>query len=176
MDLAVFLSHMEHLPTRDRPAETDQRKQVPGSRRSIRRWVPLLIFLALYGLEWLIFGHRASRTQKETEQVLADLPLPPATSQVGYKSRYDPNTGYAERALASTASAQDICDFYLPILEGDDWVLEQEDCRPVPDHFLLKLRKGDTACGVYLEHEDNENRYYIRLDWAHWPPWESTSR
>lgn len=161
---------IDELPERDRPAEEDPRKKIPGKRHSLRGWVPLLILLALYGLDWVAFGHQASRTQKETKRVLAEIPLPPATNQVGYKSRYDPNRGYAERTLASTASAQEICDFYLPRLEGDDWVLEQQDCRPAPDHFLLKLRKGETACGIYLGHEDKEKRYYIRLDWAHWPP------
>jgi len=164
---------MERLPMPDRLMEEDPRKQAPRKRRWIRGWLPLLILLALYGLDWVFFGHQASRTQKETEQMLANLPLPPATSQVGYKSRYDPNRGYAERTLASTASPQEICDFYLPRLEDDDWVLEQEDCRPGPNHLLLKLRKGDTACGLFLGHEDEdkETRYYLRLDWAHWPPW-----
>ena len=162
---------IERLLMPDRLMKEDSRRQTPDKRRWIRGWMPFLILFALYGLDWVIFGHQASRTQKETERVLADLPLPPATSQVAYKSKYLPNRGYAERTLVSKASAQEICDFYLYRLEGDDWVLEQEDCRPAPDHLLLEFRKGDTACGIYLGPKDNKNGYSIRLDWAHWPPW-----
>jgi len=163
---------LERPPMPDRLMEEDPRKQVSGKRRWIWGWVPLLIFLALYGLDWVIFGPQAARTQKETKQMLAEIPLPPATSQDGYGSRYDANKGYAERTFVSAAPAREICDFYLPRLEGDDWVSVHEDCQPDSNRFLLELRRGNTTCSVgYLGQKDSKNRYAIRLDWVHWPPW-----
>src|SRR5271169_2174544 len=100
---------MEHLPTLDRHTQEHRRKQEPGRRSWRNGLIWFVIFLAAYGLDWAAFGHEASRTQKEIERMLADFPLPPATSQVGYKTKYLPNRGYAERTLASTASTQEIC-------------------------------------------------------------------
>jgi hypothetical protein len=148
-----------------------QRSLNPIFWRWRSKWLPAVIILVLYGLDWVILGHQASQTQKETERVLADLPLPTGTTQVAYHSRYDPNGGYAERTLASKASAQEICDFYLSLFELDDWTLKKQDCRPDPDHLLLEFRKGDTACRIHLQYGAREERYSMRCDWVHWPPW-----
>ena len=143
-------------------------KQQPASFRWRKPIAGFALFLAAVAVDWIIFEPRSTQCQRKTEQVLSAFPLPPATSQIGYESFYLPHRGYAEKTLVSAASPQEVCNFYLPTLQDEGWIFEEQDCLSTPNHRLLAFRKGNAFCTIRVGHRDSQNTYYIRLGWAGW--------
>jgi len=129
----------------------------------------LALLILVVAADWLIFGPRSARIQRETETLISSVPLPPETTQAKYESRHGTHKGSVIRTLVSKEAPQKLCDFYLPTFQQDGWIVQGEDCRAGAEHSLLSLRKGNVVCGVYVGYVDNAGNYYvydIRMDWV----------
>ena len=165
---------MNDLSTFDQLAK-EKEKEV---RRRRIRWSLLAVLIVVFMLDQLIFGPRASRTQREIEQALNALPLPPSTAQVDFGSGHQTHHGYATRVLSSAKSPQEVCEFYKSRLSADAWRITHEDCQPAlsggllwPDagrgHILLEFRRGKDACRIkYYGTKAGSNEYMVSLVWG----------
>jgi len=167
---------MSEFPTFDRLAEEFREDQAAAQQKRPKRRTDLILLavvLLAAGIDYVIFGARASRTQAQIEQTLKATPLPPDTVQVDYHSGHWTHKGYAARTLASAKSPRELCDFYLPKLEEDAWLVEDEDCLTIPGRVwsysgydVLSLRRENTE---FLLKNDGrvsgKNQYSIFLEW-----------
>ena len=164
---------MSEFPTFDRLAE-EHLKVRPKRRVGLKGRLFIAILLLALGIDYMMFGARASRIQGQLERTLAALPLPQDTVQVDYDSGHQTHKGHATRILLSRESPREICDFYMRKLQDDAWVLQHEDCETASNDFvpirsnyvILELRRGGTTFEFSsLGRNLDKNRYSLMLMW-----------
>jgi hypothetical protein len=134
-----------------------------------RVFVLLLIMLAVFGLSY-VFQPAARKAQKQMEEELKSLPLPPGTTEQSFSAGYQPLKGRASRTIFSVASAKDVCGFFSQTMTARGWRLLEQSCF-IGDwgHVMMRFRKGQFTFELVYVHEDSATGMSTYLIASTWP-------